>query len=87
MTYEQTGTMLANLVAVYSDRLMPPITKNTIRIWSEHLADAENERVLEFINRWVKVKKYPPTIADIWEQIENERKMPARQNPKPPAVG
>lgn len=82
MTFAQTGTMLAKLYDVYTERLMPRINESVIKTWTEFLAEEDNEKVTSVVNYWVRTNKYPPTIADIIEGVHERGKMPKRQNPK-----
>jgi hypothetical protein len=83
MTFAQTGKMLAQLSAVYPARLMPDINENTIKIWADLLKDVDDKQALDATREWIQTNKYPPTIADIREQIANAHRLPVRQNPKP----
>ena len=65
MTYDETGTMLAMLTTVYTDRLMPKIDDKAIRVWAQLLADLDYRQVQAAVAAWMTTERFPPTIADI----------------------
>ena len=65
MTFEETGIILATMTTFYTERLMPPITENSIALWTKMLADIPFNLVESVVLAWVATNKYPPTIADI----------------------
>ena len=65
---------------VYGDRKFP-LTEQTLNVWNKYLGKCEKEVFEKAVEKFVRTSAFPPTIADIFQEISkiSEDKMERRR--------
>lgn len=72
--------IMQELNVVYGDRKFP-LTEQTLNVWNKYLGKCEKEVFEKAVEKLVRTSAFPPTIADIFQEISkiSEDKMERRR--------
>lgn len=72
--------IMQELNVVYGDRKFP-LTEQTLNVWNKYLGKCEKEVFEKAVEKFVRTSAFPPTIADIFQEISkiSEDKMERRR--------
>lgn len=60
--------IMQELNVVYGDRKFP-LTEQTLNVWNKYLGKCEKEVFEKAVEKFVRTSAFPPTIADIFQEI------------------
>ena len=60
--------IMQELNVVYGDRKFP-LTEQTLNVWNKYLGKCEKEVLEKAVEKFVRTSAFPPTIADIFQEI------------------
>lgn len=60
--------IMQELNVVYGERKFP-LTEQTLNVWNKYLGKCEKEVFEKAVEKFVRTSAFPPTIADIFQEI------------------
>lgn len=76
MTHDETAKVMTVIHGAYP---MHEIPDETMALWANAFARTDYGMVRRALGRWIEDQSFPPTIADLNQQMTEERRQQARE--------